>query len=98
MIKPYGNLLLVKEDKVEDRTTTSGIVLSAAFNESSLRTGKILELGEGEYNYKGELIPISGLSVNDTVYYNRNSGIDIEDADGEKYILLNTKHILAIKE
>ena len=98
MIKPYGNLLLVKEDKIEDRTTTSGIVLSAAFNESSLRTGKILEVGEGEYNYKGELIPISGLSVNDTVYYNRNSGIDIEDIDGEKYILLNTKHILAIKE
>lgn len=98
MIKPYGNLLLVKEDKVEDRTTTSGIVLSAAFNESSLRTGKILEVGEGEYNYKGELISISGLSVNDTVYYNRNSGIDIEDTDGEKYILLNTKHILAIKE
>jgi co-chaperonin GroES (HSP10) len=98
MIKPYGNLLLVKEDKVEDRTTSSGIVLSAAFNESSLRTGKILEVGDGEYNYKGDLVSILGIDVDDTVYYNRNSGIDIEDEDGEKYLLLNSKNVLAIKK
>ena len=97
MIKPFGNLLLVKEDKVEDRTTTSGIVLMASLSESNLRTGKILEMGNGEYNYKGELIPITGLNVNDIVYYNQNSGTDIEDIDGEKYLLLNTKSVLAIK-
>jgi len=97
MIKPFGNLLLIKEDKVEDRTTSSGIVLMASLSESNLRTGKILDLGNGEYNYKGELIPISGLDVNDIVYYNQNSGTDIEDEDGEKYLLLNTKSVLAIK-
>ena len=98
MIKPFGNLLLIKEDKVEDRTTTSGIVLMASLSESNLRTGKIVEMGNGEYNYKGELIPITGLSVNNVVYYNQNSGTDIEDVDGEKYLLLNTKSVLAIKE
>jgi co-chaperonin GroES (HSP10) len=98
MIKPFGNLLLVKEDKVEDRTTTSGIVLMASLSESNLRTGKIVKIGNGEYNYKGELIPITGLSVNNVVYYNQNSGTDIEDVDGEKYLLLNTKSVLAIKE
>jgi co-chaperonin GroES (HSP10) len=97
MIKPFGNLLLIKEDKVEDRTTSSGIVLMASLNESNLRTGKILDLGNGEYNYKGELIPITGLEVDDIVYYNQNSGTDIEDTDGEKYLLLNTKSVLAIK-
>lgn len=97
MIKPFGNLLLVKEDKVEDRTTTSGIVLMASLSESNLRTGKIVEMGNGEYNYKGELIPITGLNPNDIVYYNQNSGTDIEDVDGEKYLLLNTKSVLAIK-
>jgi co-chaperonin GroES (HSP10) len=97
MIKPFGNLLLIKEDKVEDRTTTSGIVLMASLSESNLRTGKILQMGNGEYNYKGELIPITGLNVDDIVYYNQNSGTDIEDTDGEKYLLLNTKSVLAIK-
>ena len=88
----------IKEDKVEDRTTTSGIVLMASLSESNLRTGKIVKIGNGEYNYKGELIPITGLSVNNVVYYNQNSGTDIEDVDGEKYLLLNTKSVLAIKE
>jgi co-chaperonin GroES (HSP10) len=97
MIKPYGNLLLVKENKVEDKTTSSGIVLMASLNESALRTGKIVDLGNGEHNYKGELIPINGLDVGDVVYYNQNSGIDIEDEGGEKYLLLNTKSVLAIK-
>lgn len=98
MIKPYGNLLLIKEDKIEDKTTSSGIVLMASLNESSLRTGKVVDIGEGEHNYKGELIPINGLVIGDIVYYNQNSGIDIEDEGGEKYLLLNTKSVLAIKE
>lgn len=97
MIKPFGNLLLVKENKVEDRTTSSGIVLMASLSDSPLRVGKILDLGNGEHNYKGELIPINGLSIGDMVYYNQNSGTDIEDEDGEKYLLLNTKSVLAIK-
>jgi co-chaperonin GroES (HSP10) len=98
MIKPYGNLLLIKEHRVEDKTTSSGIVLMASLNESALRTGEILDLGDGEHNYKGELIPINGLDVGDTVYYNQNSGIDIEDEGGEKYLLLNIKSVLALKE
>jgi co-chaperonin GroES (HSP10) len=97
MIKPYGNLLLIKEDKVEDKTTSSGIVLMASLSESSLRTGKIIDLGNGEHNYKGELIPINGLDIGDIVYYNQNSGIDVEDEGGDKYLLLNTKSVLAIK-
>lgn len=98
MIKPYGNLLLIKEDKIEDRTTSSGIVLMASLSESNIRAGKILDLGNGEYNYKGDLISISGLDIGDVVYYNQNSGTDIEDSDGEKYLLLNTKSVLAIKK
>jgi co-chaperonin GroES (HSP10) len=97
MIKPYGNLLLIKENKVEDRTTSSGIVLMASLSDSSLRVGSIIDLGNGEYNYKGELVPINGLDIGDSVYYNQNSGTDIEDEDGEKYLLLNTKSVLAIK-
>lgn len=98
MIKPYGNLLLVREHKVEDKTTSSGIVLMASLNDSALRTGEILDLGNGEHNYKGELIPINGLDIGDIVYYNQNSGTDIEDESGEKYLLLNTKSVLALKE
>jgi len=36
MIKPFGNLLLIKEDKFEDRSTSSGIVLMASLSESNI--------------------------------------------------------------
>jgi co-chaperonin GroES (HSP10) len=97
MIKPYGGMLLIKEDAMADKTTASGIVLSAAFNDTGLRTGKIIDLGDGEYNYKGDLVPINGLDVGDTVYYPQHSGSDVEDEDGQKYLILNSKNVLAIK-
>lgn len=98
MIKPYGGLLLIKEDKVEDRTTSSGLVLSAAFNDSGLKTGTIVDLGDGEYNYKGDLMPIVGLDIGDVVYYPQHGGTEVEDTDGTKYLLLNNKNVLAIKK
>lgn len=98
MIKPYGNLLLIKEDKVEDKTTASGIVLSASFTDSGLRTGTIIDMGDGEYNYKGDLVPINGLDIGDVVYYPQHGGSDIEDEDMTKYLLLNSKNVLALKK
>lgn len=97
MIKPYGGMLLIKENQTGDKTTASGLVISAAFSDSSFKTGKIVDMGDGEFNYKGDLIPIQGLDVDDVVYYTQHTGHEIEDEDGEKYLLLNAKHVLAIK-
>ena len=97
MIKPYGGLLLIKEDAVTDKTTASGILISASFDDSGMKTGTIIDMGEGEYNYKGDLIPITGLDIGDVVYYPRHSGSDIEDDNGEKYLLLSNKNVMAIK-
>lgn len=97
MIKPYGGLLLIKENEVVDKTTASGILISASFDNSGMKSGTIVDMGDGEYNYKGDLIPISGLDIGDVVYYPRHSGSDIEDENGDKYILLSNKNIMAIK-
>lgn len=98
MIKPYGGMLLVKENQTGDKTTASGLVISAAFNESNFKTGSVIAMGNGEFNYKGDLIPIQGISIGDVIYYTQHTGHDIEDEDGQKYLLLNAKHVLAIKE
>lgn len=98
MIKPYGAMLLIKEDEIGDKKTASGLVISAAFSDPGLRTGKIIDMGDGEYNYKGDLIPINGIDINDVVYYPQHGGTDIEDQDGTKYLLLNSKNVLAIKK
>lgn len=97
MIKPIGGMLLVKENEITDRKTSSGLVISAAFADVGPKSGVVIDMGDGEYNYKGDLIPINGIDVGDTVYYQDHSGTDIEDEDGTKYLLVNTKNILAIK-
>jgi co-chaperonin GroES (HSP10) len=95
MIKPIGGLLLVKRNQSEDRTTKSGLVISAALSESDMKTGTIVDMGAGEQNYLGDLIPIIDLNIGDTVYYTERSATEIEDEDSTKYDLISSKNVLA---
>jgi co-chaperonin GroES (HSP10) len=97
MIKPLGGIILVKEDKQEEKTTKSGIVLAATFTSTGPKSGTIVALGDGEQNYKGEVLPILGMNVGDTVFFPEHTGTEIEDEDRTKYLLINSKNILAIK-
>ena len=97
MIKPIGGLLLVKEKEESEKITAGGIVISYAISDSGPKQGTVVDMGEGEYNYKGDLIPMDYIKVGDTVYYPQHGGTDIEDEDGSKYILLNVKNVLAKK-
>jgi co-chaperonin GroES (HSP10) len=91
MIKPVGGLLLVKRNQSADKTTKSGLVISAALSESDMKTGTIIDMGAGEQNYLGDLIPIIDLNIGDTVYYTERSATEIEDEDSSKYDLISSK-------
>ena len=90
-------MLLIEKIEVGDKTTKTGLVISAAFSESGPKTGKVIDLGDGEYNYKGDLIPIQGIDIEDIVYYPEHGGTEIEDDDGNKFLLINSKTIIAKK-
>lgn len=98
MIKPIGAMLLVKKIEAGEKTTSTGLVLSAAFSDQGPSKGTVVQMGEGEYNYKGDLIPIGGIKVGDVVLYPEHSGTEVEDDDNTKYLLLNAKNVLGIKE
>ena len=98
MIKPLGNILLVKKIGSSEKTTKTGLVISAAFSDSGPSQGTVIAIGNGEANYKGDVIPINDIDVNDIVFFPAHAGTDIEDEDGTKYVLVNCKNILAIKE
>ena len=98
MIKPLGGIVLVKEIEVGEKTTKTGLVISSTIVNSGPKMGTVLAVGEGEANYKGEVIPVLNVKVGDVVYYPEHTGINIEDEDGTKYLLVNSKNILAIKE
>ena len=97
MIKPLGAIILVKENKTEEKTTKYGIVISASFADTGPKSGVIVAVGDGEQNYKGEILPVIGMNIGDTVYFPEHTGTEIEDEDGTKYLLINSKNILAIK-
>jgi co-chaperonin GroES (HSP10) len=97
MIKPLGGIVLVKKVEKGEKVTKGGIVISSTFSDSGPAEGIVIQLGTGEQNYKGDIISIPEIKVGDTVYYPDHSGTDIEDSDGTKYMLVNSKNILAIK-
>lgn len=97
MIKPLGNLLLITKIDSGEKTTKTGLVISSAISDTGPKVGEVVAKGDGELNYKGEIIPIHGVNVGDMVYYPEHSGTDIEDDEGNKYLLINYKNILAIK-
>lgn len=97
-IKPIGAMLLVKKIDEGEKTTSSGLVLSAAFADQGPNKGTVIDMGDGEYNYKGDLIPINGIDIDDVIIYPDHTGTEIEDDDGTKYLLLNAKNVLAIKK
>ncbi len=87
MIKPIGGLLLVKDkESAGEKVSKGGIVLSHISNDHGPKEAEVIAKGEGEYNYKGDLIPMDYISVGDVVYYPQHGGTDIEDEDGTKYV------------
>jgi co-chaperonin GroES (HSP10) len=95
MIKPIGGMLLVTKKQEEDKTTKSGLVISALFNDSGPKIGTIVDMGAGEVNYRGDLMPIPELDIGDEVYFPDHTGTEIEDDQSNKYLLINHKHIMA---
>lgn len=97
MIKPIGGMLLIKKIETGEKTTSTGLVLSAAFSDQGPNKGTVIAMGEGEYNYKGDLIPIGAIEVGDVIFFPEHTGTEIEDEDNTKYLLINAKNVLAIK-
>jgi co-chaperonin GroES (HSP10) len=95
MIKPIGGMLLITKKQDEDKTTKSGLVISAAFNDHGPKSGTIVDMGDGEVNYKGDVVPITELDIGDVVFFPDHTGTDIEDENSNKYLLINHKHIMA---
>lgn len=90
-------MLLVKQVDSGEKITKGGLVISSVISDTGPKLGTVVDIGPGEANYKGDLIPIKGISVGDSVYYPEYNGTDIEDDDGNKYLLINSKVLLAIK-
>jgi len=93
-IKPLNDYILV-EPIERETTTASGIVIPDTGKEKPLE-GKVVALGPGKLNEKGERMKI-GLKKADIVIYKKWGGTEIK-VEGKEMLLVKEEDILAVIE
>jgi len=93
-LKPLADRVIVKQSDAETKTA-SGIVLPDSAKEKPTK-GKVIAVGPGKLDDKGKPMEL-GVRVNDTVYYGKYSGTDVE-VNGEKFVILRESDILGVLE
>ena len=83
-LQPLGDRLIV-EVLEEEETTVSGIVLPDTAKEKPQR-GKVLAVGPGSRNDKGELVPLD-VADGDEVIFSKYGGTEVKVGTDELLIL-----------
>lgn len=93
--KPLSNHLFL-EPLEEERKSAGGIVLPDTAEKEKPIKGKVLAIGPGKRNDKGEIQPMA-VKVGDTVLFKKYGPDEIE-IEGKKYLVGDEDDILAIVE
>ena len=92
MLEPIGDRVIVKV-KEEEEKTVGGIVLASNAKEKPTE-GEVVAVGNGAYAENGDKLPMT-VKKGDVVLYDKYSGTNVK-YEGEKYLVLHEKDILAI--
>ena len=93
--KPLSNHLFI-EPLEEERKSAGGIVLPDNAEKEKPIKGKVLAVGPGKRNDKGETQPMA-VKVGDVVLFKKYGPDEIE-IEGKKYLVGDEEDILAIVE
>jgi chaperonin GroES len=93
-LKPLADRVIVKQSEAEEKTA-SGILLPDSAKEKPTK-GKVISVGPGKLDDNGKRMTID-LKANDTVYYGKYSGTEVE-VDGTKYVILRESDVLGVLE
>jgi chaperonin GroES len=92
-IKPLEDRILVKTLEAE-QTTASGLVIPDTAKEKP-QEGEVLAVGPGRFE-DGQRLPLD-VKVGDKVIYSKYGGTEVK-YDGQEYLILSARDILAIVE
>lgn len=92
-LTPIGDRVVVKPEPEEEKTR-SGIVLPDAAKEKP-QEGTVVAVGPGRVLDNGQKVPLE-VKVGNKVIYSKYGGTEIK-IDGEEYVILSEKDILAIR-
>lgn len=92
-LRPLEDRVVVKPVEAEEKTK-SGIVLPDTAKEKP-QQGEVVAVGPGRYE-DGQRIPME-VKVGDRVIYSKYGGTEVK-IEGEEYIILSSRDILAVIE
>jgi chaperonin GroES len=90
-LQPLGDRLIV-EVLEDEETTTSGIVLPDTAKEKPQR-GRVLAVGPGARNDRGELIPLE-VAEGDEIVFSKYGGTEIK-LGADEFLILRESDVLA---
>ena len=93
-IKPLEDRIVVKAVEAE-QTTASGLVIPDTAKEKP-QEGKVISAGPGRVDDKGTRVPMD-VKEGDVVIFSKYGGTEVK-YDGQEYLLLNARDILAVVE
>lgn len=95
-ITPIGDRVLVKPLNAEDleKKSPSGIIIPDTIDKEKPEQGRVVEVGEGKHDEKGNLIPVP-VKVGDMVVFAKYGYEEIK-VNGEEYYVLRADQILAV--
>jgi chaperonin GroES len=92
VIKPLGDRVVVKRIEEEPKTK-GGIVLPDTAKEKPQK-GKVIAVGTGRILENGQKVPLE-VKEGDIVVFAKYGGTEIE-IDGEEYVILSERDLLAV--
>ena len=90
-LKPLEDRIAVKPNEGEE-TTVSGLVIPDTAKEKP-QEGSVVAVGPGRFE-DGARVPLD-VKVGDTVIYSKYGGTEVK-VDGEEYLILSARDVLAI--
>ncbi len=90
-IKPLGDRVVLKKSEAEEKTQ-GGIILAGSAKEQP-QTAVVIAAGPGA-TVDGKKVPME-VKKDDVVIYSKYAGTDVK-LDGEEYVIVSQKDILAI--
>jgi len=92
VIKPLGDRVVVKRIEEEPKTK-GGIVLPDTAKEKPQK-GRVIAVGSGRVLENGQKVPLE-VKEGDIVVFAKYGGTEIE-IDGEEYVILSERDLLAV--
>jgi len=93
-VKPLGDRVVVKVLEQEEKTK-SGIVLPDTAKEKP-QQGKVMAVGSGRVLDNGQKVALE-VKEGDKIIFSKYSGTEVK-IDGEEYLILSERDVLAIVE